>query len=96
MDDANEIAGMLRVIDEHRSRGECILDSARMVGDEQDHAIWKQCRRAWAAAALTALEDFDVSVELQSLTAPAESFAPASRRRRGHRRSSHLPPRDPL
>lgn len=35
---------------EHRSDGEYVLSSARMVGDEEDHSIWRQSRRAWLAA----------------------------------------------
>ena len=35
---------------EHRSDGEYVLHSARLVGDEDDHSIWRQSRRAWLAA----------------------------------------------
>jgi hypothetical protein len=35
---------------EHRSDGEYVLSSARMVGDEEDHSIWRQSRRAWLAS----------------------------------------------
>ena len=66
MEDANEFARMLRLLDEHRSRGEYVLHSARMVGDEEDHAIWQQSRRAWAAAARAALAGRAVHVELRS------------------------------
>jgi hypothetical protein len=40
---------------EHRSDGEYVLSSARLVGDEADHSIWRQSRRAWVAAATDAL-----------------------------------------
>ena len=36
---------------EHRSDGQYVLSSARMVGDEEDHSIWRQSRRAWITAA---------------------------------------------
>jgi hypothetical protein len=35
---------------EHRSDGEYVLSSARLVGDEEDHSIWRQARRAWLAS----------------------------------------------
>jgi hypothetical protein len=72
MDDADEIARMLRLLDEHRSHGEYVLESARMVGDEEDHAIWRQSRKLWAAAAVAALERCAVAVDLQSSRIPAE------------------------
>lgn len=35
---------------ERRSDGEYVLHSAKLVGDEDDHSIWRQSRRAWLAA----------------------------------------------
>ena len=36
------------LLTEHRSGGEYLLHSARMVGDEEDHAIWRRGRQAWS------------------------------------------------
>jgi hypothetical protein len=53
---------------EHCSGGEYVLSSARLVGDEEDHSIWRQSQRAWVAAATDALfahfpaEQLDVSL----------------------------------
>lgn len=44
-------ARMRSLLAEHRSDGEYVLSSARLVGDEEDHSIWRQSRRAWLAAA---------------------------------------------
>ena len=40
---------------EHRSDGEYLLHSARLVGDEDDHSIWRQSRRIWLAATADAV-----------------------------------------
>jgi hypothetical protein len=32
---------------EHHSAGEYVLQSARMVGDEDDHEIWRRSRCSW-------------------------------------------------
>jgi hypothetical protein len=48
---ADDTARTLMLLAEHRSRGEYVLHSARMVGDEDDHAIWRQSRDAWRMAA---------------------------------------------
>jgi hypothetical protein len=53
--DADETARTLRLLDEHRSRGEYVLLSARMVGDEDDHAVWSQTCQAWTVATVAAL-----------------------------------------
>jgi len=49
MDAENEET--LRLLAEHRAGGEYVCHAARMVGDEEDHAIWRQSRYAWSAAA---------------------------------------------
>jgi hypothetical protein len=51
----DETARTLSLLAEHRSGGEYVLHSARMVGDEEDHAIWRQSRRAWRTAAASAV-----------------------------------------
>ncbi len=49
---------------EHRSNGEYVLHSARMVGDEDDHAVWSQSCRVWrTAAAATVIEHFPADSE---------------------------------
>ncbi len=40
-------AWMRDALAEHRSAGEYVLQSARMVGDEDDHAIWRRSRASW-------------------------------------------------
>jgi hypothetical protein len=42
-------ARTIPLLAEHRSSGEYVLQSARMVGDEDDHAIWSQSCRLWRA-----------------------------------------------
>jgi hypothetical protein len=37
--------------------GEQVLQSARMVGDEQDAAVWQVNRHAWMGSAAAALQD---------------------------------------
>ena len=45
--DTNTAAWMRDALAEHHSAGEYVLQSARMVGDEDDHAIWRRSRGAW-------------------------------------------------
>ncbi len=42
---------------EHRSKGEYLVHSARMVGDEDDYAVWRQGRRAWTDATAATIEE---------------------------------------
>jgi len=52
-------AHTLLLLAEHRSSGEYVLHSARMVGDEDDHALWSQSCRVWrTAAAATIIAHF--------------------------------------
>ncbi len=46
-DDSSQRRSLLA---ERRSDGEYVLHSAKLVGDEDDHLIWRQARRAWLAA----------------------------------------------
>ena len=43
----DEPARMLSMLAELCSSGEYVLHAARMVGDEEDHAIWRQSLRNW-------------------------------------------------
>jgi hypothetical protein len=43
----DELARMRSLIDRHLADGEYVIHSARMVGDDEDHAIWRQSRRKW-------------------------------------------------
>jgi hypothetical protein len=58
---AEDTARTLMLLAEHRSSGEYVLHSAKMVGDEDDHAIWRQSRDSWrmgaSAAVLTRLPE---------------------------------------
>ncbi|HEX5224264.1 MAG TPA: hypothetical protein VFW29_03945 [Solirubrobacteraceae bacterium] len=54
--DQPEIARMRESLAEHRSAGEYVLQTARMVGDEDDHAVWRRSRCAWRDALTAALE----------------------------------------
>jgi len=49
------IARMRDSLAEHRSAGEYVLQTARMVGDEDDHAVWRRSRRAWHEAVIATL-----------------------------------------
>ncbi len=57
MDTTDKTAWMLRTLEKYHSLGEYVLHSARMVGDEEDHAIWKQSRYAWAASTVSVLAE---------------------------------------
>jgi hypothetical protein len=57
MEQVDENAWLLRRLAEHRSLGESVLLSARMVGDEEDYAVWKYSRQSWAEAVVTALAE---------------------------------------
>jgi hypothetical protein len=64
--DGNDAARKRSTIAELRSGGEYVLHSARMVGDEDDHFIWRSSRRAWIdAGAMNLARAFagDVSVK---------------------------------
>jgi hypothetical protein len=43
---------MRETLAEHHRAGEYVLQSARMVGDENDHAVWRRSRCAWRDALL--------------------------------------------
>jgi hypothetical protein len=45
--DQPDTARMRDRLAEHCSRGEYVLHSARMVGDEDDYSIWRMSRLAW-------------------------------------------------
>jgi hypothetical protein len=53
--DPAELARMRESLAEHRSAGEYVLQSARMVGDEDDQAIWRRSRCAWRDAVTSML-----------------------------------------
>jgi hypothetical protein len=73
MDETAKIAWMLRTLEKCHSLGECVLDAARMVGDEEDHAIWEQSRYAWASFTVSMLaEPADIRA-LESLRAFADA-----------------------
>ena len=46
----DDSAGTRSLLAERRADGEYVLHAARLVGDEEDFAIWRQSRRAWLAA----------------------------------------------
>jgi hypothetical protein len=48
--DRDTAAWMRDALAEHHSAGEYVLQSARMVGDEDDHAIWRRSRCSWRDA----------------------------------------------
>jgi hypothetical protein len=59
------------LLEEHRANGEYLLHSARMVGDEEDHAIWRTGTRVWR-------EEVAGSIALASSREKATSFRAAS------------------
>ncbi|HEY4897028.1 MAG TPA: hypothetical protein VII01_13160 [Solirubrobacteraceae bacterium] len=63
------------LIEQHRSGGEYVLHSARMVGDEDDHAVWSQGCRVWRAAAATTV--------IECLPEQRAAFAEAAQHPRG-------------
>jgi hypothetical protein len=75
-----ERASSLRsVLDAHRNDGEYLLHSARMVGDEQDHAIWRAGARAWreeVAASIADAASADAAVQFRR--AAIENVPPGS------------------
>jgi hypothetical protein len=47
--DSLEHSALPQRLEKQRSLGEYLLESARMVGDEDDYAVWKQSRLGWSA-----------------------------------------------
>lgn len=54
--DSHDLARTLSLLDQYRAGGEYVLHSARMVGDEDDHAIWRQSRRVWSSEAVALVQ----------------------------------------
>jgi hypothetical protein len=70
--DQPDTARMRRRLAEHCSRGEYVLHAARMVGDEDDYAVWRMSRLAWREEVATVLVDgFPEDARVKFLTACA-------------------------
>jgi hypothetical protein len=67
--DQPDAAWMRNRLAEHCSRGEYVLHSARMVGDEDDYSIWRMSRLAWREeVAAELVEGFPAEGSLRFLT----------------------------
>jgi hypothetical protein len=70
--DQPDTARMRHRLAEHCSRGEYVLHSARMVGDEDDYAVWRMSRLAWREDVAAALAgDFPEDAHVKFLSACA-------------------------